>query len=180
LGTKWQLLTLLSDITSIDSAWLRGGEDALSIANIAQKMSWAAKRTTTRLEDRAYSLLAIFDVNMPLLYGEGRKAVTRLQEEILKQTDDESLFAHQITPWSSLTGFFGSLLAQSPDCFSQSRDVFSYTREPRLHVSLEPNLSVPPRVSKKGLRVYSFGCPCRYVNEVRMSGWLMIRVLAQK
>lgn len=174
LGTKWQLLTLLSDITSIDSAWLRGGEDALSIASIAQKMSWAANRTTTRLEDRAYSLLGIFDVNMPLLYGEGQKAFTRLQEEILKQTDDESLFAHQIPPWSSLTGFFGSLLAQSPDCFSQSRGVFSYTREPRLHLSLEPSLNVPPRVTKKGLRVYSFGCPCAYGNEVRMSGWLMI------
>ena len=57
-------------------------------------MSWAAKRETTRPEDIAYCLMGIFNVNMALLYGEGRKAFIRLQEEILKSTDDESLFAN--------------------------------------------------------------------------------------
>jgi hypothetical protein len=42
-------------------------------------------RDTTREEDKAYSLLGIFDVHMPLLYGEGEKrAFRRLQEEIDK------------------------------------------------------------------------------------------------
>jgi hypothetical protein len=56
-------------------------------------MSWASKRETTRSEDTAYCLLGIFDVNMPLLYGEGEKAFVRLQEEIMKNSDDQSLFA---------------------------------------------------------------------------------------
>ena len=48
-------------------------------------MSWAEKRETTREEDMAYSLLGIFDVCMPLIYGEGReKAFKRLREEIDK------------------------------------------------------------------------------------------------
>jgi hypothetical protein len=46
-------------------------------------MSWAASRETFRQEDKAYSLLGIFDVNMPLIYSEGKeKAMQRLREEI--------------------------------------------------------------------------------------------------
>jgi len=56
-------------------------------------MSWAAMRQTTRIEDMAYCLLGLFDVHMPLLYGEGRKAFRRRQEKILKKTDDLSLLA---------------------------------------------------------------------------------------
>ncbi|CAG8975659.1 hypothetical protein HYALB_00012317 [Hymenoscyphus albidus] len=53
--------------------------------HISMKMSWAARRTTTRAEDMAYCLLGLFDISMPLLYGEGgQKAFIRLQEEILK------------------------------------------------------------------------------------------------
>jgi len=40
----------------------------------------------------AYCLLGLFDVNMPLLYGEGQKAFMRLQEEILRRTDDHTIF----------------------------------------------------------------------------------------
>ena len=44
-------------------------------------MSWAETRQTTREEDIVYSLLGIFDVYMPLIYGEGREnAVRRLRE----------------------------------------------------------------------------------------------------
>ncbi|KAI0753618.1 heterokaryon incompatibility protein-domain-containing protein [Fomes fomentarius] len=61
--------------------------------SIAQRMSWAARRVTTREEDEAYCLLGIFDINMPPLYGEGRKAFRRLQEEIMRQSPDTTLFA---------------------------------------------------------------------------------------
>ncbi|KIM66406.1 hypothetical protein SCLCIDRAFT_58717, partial [Scleroderma citrinum Foug A] len=60
---------------------------------IAQIMSWAANRTTTRVEDRAYSLLGLLDVNMPMLYGEGKKAFHRLQLEIIRISNDQSIFA---------------------------------------------------------------------------------------
>ncbi|KAI1378168.1 hypothetical protein F4677DRAFT_414581 [Hypoxylon crocopeplum] len=56
-------------------------------------MSWASSRETTRIEDMAYCLLGIFDVNMPMIYGEGSKAFMRLQEEIVKDSSDMSLFA---------------------------------------------------------------------------------------
>jgi hypothetical protein len=66
----------------------------LGAASIAQKMSWAAGRKTTREEDVAYSLLGIFDVHIPLLYGEGGvNAFSRLQEELLRKYDDQSLYA---------------------------------------------------------------------------------------
>lgn len=78
-------------ITRIDKCSLQG-ED-LEKASIAQRMSWAAKRKTTRIEDMAYSLLGIFGVNMPMLYGEGEKAFLRLQGEIMKISDDQSLFS---------------------------------------------------------------------------------------
>lgn len=50
----------------------------------AQRMSWAAYRKTTRVEDRAYCMLGLFGVNMSLLYGEGERAFRRLQLEIIK------------------------------------------------------------------------------------------------
>jgi Heterokaryon incompatibility protein (HET) len=62
--------------------------------SVATRMSWAAHRQATRDEDIAYSLLGIFDIQMPLLYGEGSaKAFRRLQEEIIKSSNDQSIFA---------------------------------------------------------------------------------------
>jgi hypothetical protein len=82
--------SLLSDITGIPTRVLEiGGIDGVCIA---QKMSWAANRTTTRVEDMAYCLMGLFDVNMPLLYGEGTKAFGRLQEEIIRKSTDQSIF----------------------------------------------------------------------------------------
>ena len=61
--------------------------------SIAKRMSWASRRQTTREEDIAYCLLGLFDINMPLVYGEGPKAFTRLQLGIMKHSNDESIFA---------------------------------------------------------------------------------------
>lgn len=91
LGSKLDLCELLTTITGIEEAVLKYRN--LESICVAKKMSWASKRKTTRIEDTAYCLLGIFDVNMPLLYGEGSKAFTRLQEEIMKVYDDQSLFA---------------------------------------------------------------------------------------
>ncbi|KAH7355012.1 heterokaryon incompatibility protein-domain-containing protein, partial [Rhexocercosporidium sp. MPI-PUGE-AT-0058] len=86
------LLSLVARISGIDERVL---VDASSLTNIsvAKKMSWAASRETTKPEDLAYCLMGIFDVNMPLLYGEGSKAFLRLQEEIIKRSNDLSIFA---------------------------------------------------------------------------------------
>ncbi|OQU99596.1 hypothetical protein CLAIMM_05206 [Cladophialophora immunda] len=91
-GTKPGLSSILTQITRIEAGILGNPEDMYSLS-IAQRMSWAATRQTTRVEDMAYCLLGIFNINMPMLYGEGPRAFVRLQEEIAKGVNDLSLFA---------------------------------------------------------------------------------------
>ncbi|KAH6853976.1 heterokaryon incompatibility protein-domain-containing protein [Chaetomium sp. MPI-CAGE-AT-0009] len=92
IGDKYNLHRTLMDITGIPDVYLVGSP--LSTASVSMRMSWAAKRETSRIEDMAYCLLGIFNVNMPLLYGEGQKAFRRLQEEIMKAyPTDHTLFA---------------------------------------------------------------------------------------
>jgi hypothetical protein len=142
IGPKKKLCGLLSSITKIDEHILKGGN--LAEVSVARKMSWASHRKTSRLEDMAYCLLGIFDVNLPLIYGEGRKAFRRLQEAIMVTTPDQSLFAwghfvqkaantitedqflgHKPIAWKApedrvpLLG----LLAESPADFSSSQDI---------------------------------------------------------
>jgi len=115
IGTKLSLATEISGITGIPASILLG--ENLESTSIAQRMSWASKRKTTRVEDQAYCLLGIFGINMPLLYGEGKKSFTRLQEEIMKVSDDHSLFAWR--SWNPSR----SLLATSPADFSASSEI---------------------------------------------------------
>jgi hypothetical protein len=92
IGTRNGLHRLISRITGIERAFLSG--ERLDEASVAKKMSWAAKRQTTRLEDIAYCLLGIFEINMSLLYGEGERAFQRLQHKIMKvYPEDQTLFA---------------------------------------------------------------------------------------
>ena len=98
LGTKQTLAPLIEHVTGISLAIL-SREVELNQVSVAQRMCWAASRETTRIEDRAYSLMGIFDVHMPTIYGEGSYAFTRLQLEILKTIDDQSIFA-----WGPSTG----------------------------------------------------------------------------
>jgi hypothetical protein len=93
IGTRTSLCESLSKITGIEVSYLCGLAP-LEDASVSKRMSWAARRETTRTEDLAYCLLGLFDVNMPLLYGEGKKAFRRLQEEIMKANPtDHTLFA---------------------------------------------------------------------------------------
>ncbi|KAK7742099.1 hypothetical protein SLS53_004685 [Cytospora paraplurivora] len=92
LGQKSKLVMPLSRITHIDESILRDSS-MLHTIPVARRMSWAAGRETTRTEDIAYCLLGIFDINMPMLYGEGPKAFMRLQQHIASETADLSLLA---------------------------------------------------------------------------------------
>jgi hypothetical protein len=83
IGSKGTLESLLSNITGIDIGALRGVP--LSDFRIDERFSWAVHRETKRSEDKAYSLLGIFDVSMPSIYGEGEeKALVRLRELITR------------------------------------------------------------------------------------------------
>jgi hypothetical protein len=81
LGDKVSLVQEIFETTAISIPALQG--TPLSQFSVDQRMSWAEKRETKREEDTAYSLLGIFDIHMPLIYGEGRKkALIRLRKEI--------------------------------------------------------------------------------------------------
>jgi hypothetical protein len=118
IGTRSKMASRLSRITKVDEGVLTGVIE-LRYVSIAKRMSWAADRKTTRKEDIAYCLAGLFDVNMATLYGEGsEKAYRRLQEEIIKDSDDESLFAwtNERKDQPELQG----LLATSPADFRNS------------------------------------------------------------
>ena len=76
-------LFIVHEITGIAKNALRG--DALPNFSIKEQRSWAECRNTTIEEDRAYSLIGVFDVSMVPNYGERRdQAFRRLEEEIYK------------------------------------------------------------------------------------------------
>ncbi|KAK0626411.1 hypothetical protein B0T14DRAFT_534566 [Immersiella caudata] len=86
LGNRTTLERVIHDVTEIPLKALQGG--SLSDFSVHERMAWIEKRETTREEDRAYSLFGIFDVQLPLLYGEGElKAFRRLWEEIIKTSN---------------------------------------------------------------------------------------------
>lgn len=81
-------------------------------------MRWASGRETTREEDIAYCLLGLFNVNMPLLYGEGPKAFQRLQEEIVRNEDDYTILAWPGGNADVRSKAAISALAESPAAFA--------------------------------------------------------------
>ena len=91
--TKHELSGPLSQQTTIPECYLTRKRECFT-ASIAERMRWASSRKTTRLEDEAYCLLGLFNVNMPILYGERRQAFQRLQQELIKQQYvDTTIFA---------------------------------------------------------------------------------------
>jgi hypothetical protein len=141
VGERQALANDISNITGIDFSMLMHTRK-VDEYSIAQRMSWASHRKAKRLEDQAYSLMGIFDINMPLLYGEGSKAFLRLQQEIIKISNDQSIFAWTI-PDAEDDEVHG-LLASSPEMFLQSRDTIE--RSPGRH-------QVPYSMSHQGLSI---------------------------
>ncbi|TFK82087.1 HET-domain-containing protein, partial [Polyporus arcularius HHB13444] len=94
IGSKVALVGVLADVSGIDRALLacRPGVSYGSFS-VARRMSWASARETTRVEDRAYCLMGLFGITMPIIYGEGVRAFARLQAEILRTVYDDSVFA---------------------------------------------------------------------------------------
>ncbi|KAL1948078.1 hypothetical protein VTO73DRAFT_12153 [Trametes versicolor] len=136
LGTKMGLAKTLEKITKVDFDILLG-RTTLDSVSVARRMSWAAERKTTRVEDRAYSLLGIFGLHMSPIYGEGDNAFLRLQEEIIRTIPDQSILVwgnkcdlelSDKGEWSveSSYGFpeeNDGLLARSPRSFSGCSDI---------------------------------------------------------
>ena len=121
IGKKAMLAETLEEITRVPMYTLRHGLVDERRPCVAQIISWAADRRTTRVEDRTYSLMGLLDVNMPMLYGEGRNAFHRLQLEIIRSTDDQSIFV-----WgrNSRTVRTGSILADDPSFFKDCSNMW--------------------------------------------------------
>ncbi|KAK6857250.1 hypothetical protein PG995_007437 [Apiospora arundinis] len=135
LGDKQSLQSVIVDITGIPVEVLTNAKSPQTYS-IAQRMSWAARRMKERVEDRAYSLMGLFDVHMSIIYGEREKAFLRLQQHIIAQSADETIFAwdfdildksgkgiitadHQV---------FCGILAPSPACFARGGNLLSRGR----------------------------------------------------
>ncbi|TFK82688.1 hypothetical protein K466DRAFT_556185 [Polyporus arcularius HHB13444] len=103
IGTKESLVDLVEEITTIPADILlhRAPLDSISVA---RRMSWAAPRRATLVEDEAYSLMGLFGVSIPAIYGVGRQAFIRLQQQIFARTPDHSIFAWGgILEWEYIT-----------------------------------------------------------------------------
>lgn len=93
-------------------------------AGVAQRVSWAAKRQTTRVEDMAYCLLGLLGVNMPLLYGEGEAAFPRLLAEVIRKFPGHDVLAGgfglpiaDIYPPDEETVYSRPILPMTPDSY---------------------------------------------------------------
>ncbi|KAL8951481.1 MAG: hypothetical protein Q9222_002535 [Ikaeria aurantiellina] len=121
IGTKADLMAELVKRTGIPEGILNH-TTRLSACSIAQRISWAAERRTTRVEDSAYSLMGLFDIYMPMIYGERDKAFLRLQEHIIQKSKDESIFAWPMDfPGHTMT--YSGAFAPSPLAFSGCGDI---------------------------------------------------------
>ncbi|KUJ12954.1 uncharacterized protein LY89DRAFT_699514 [Mollisia scopiformis] len=117
LGSKTTMCETIFQITKIPRGVLVSSHE-IRRQSIAKRMSWASERQTTRMEDTAYCLLGIFEINMPLLYGEGERAFQRLQEELIKESDDQSIFA-----WDAEGFLNNGVFARSPADFRNAGDI---------------------------------------------------------
>ncbi|KAG9496376.1 hypothetical protein J7337_012964 [Fusarium musae] len=133
IATSAELAPSITEITGIPWSRLLKGRlsksHPLRRYSIAQRMSWASRRSTTRIEDQAYSLLGLFDISMPLVYGEGYGAFTRLLGEIIHKYADESFFASQLQ--------YVDFLPRSPMEFRESQSVI-ISSSPQLQRHYQP------------------------------------------
>lgn len=139
---------LVAQATGIDIEVLAHEKEPQDVP-IASRMSWAAERETTRIEDQAYSLLGIFGIYMQPMYGEGGRAFIRLQEEILKRIPDATIFAWgRKMPYMALYDpdgknraheYFSLSSAEENECTSllaPSPSSFHYNNIPKQYVPL--------------------------------------------
>jgi hypothetical protein len=154
-GTRVSLRDELISITKIDAKIFSLPRDPdvviirdlLDAIPVGRRMAWAATRQTTRPEDMAYCLIGLFSISMPLLYGEGgEQAFIRLQEEIIGDKNDLSLFAWRAGDSSTHRG----ILALSPHEFAGLSSL-----EFEQNMKFNPDFSM----SNKGLRINTFLMP---------------------
>ncbi|KAG0709357.1 hypothetical protein DFH29DRAFT_887975, partial [Suillus ampliporus] len=105
-----EILVALESATGIQKSYLKFYSP--SVEHPRMKLRWARDRVTKEKEDEAYCLMGIFGITMPVTYGEGDHAFSRLLMEIMKRTGDATLL-----DWSGQPSTLNSCLPSSPRCF---------------------------------------------------------------
>jgi len=129
-GSKNNLCEEIAAITWINVDVLRCRASPTTTCTVAERLSWASKRNASRVEDEAYSLLGLFDLSMPTLYGSGRKAFQMFLEEVLRRTGDVTplIWSKSMAPHeTSLSG----LLPRSPAFYTSRRCARTITSSSR-------------------------------------------------
>ncbi|KAF4336082.1 het domain protein [Fusarium beomiforme] len=149
IATKSELAPCITEITGIPWSCLLKGRlskaHPLRRYSVAQRMAWASRRSTTRIEDQAYSLLGLFDISMPLVYGEGYEAFTRLLGEIIQKYADHSFFASLL--------HYVDFLPRSPVEFRHSQTVVVSTSPQLQRYYTPPDHSHPFNLTNTGLQI---------------------------
>ena len=159
IGTKIELVAELSRKTKIPESVLSHASKP-SACSVAQRMSWAAERITTRVEDRAYSLMGLFDVYMPMIYGEREKAFLRLQQHIIQKSKDESVFAWCTEFPENLKSYSG-LFAPSPSAYVHCSEIIQ-TRGSEGFSEVNGELLIQSKVAPYSMKTYSALLHCTH------------------
>lgn len=115
-------------------------------------MSWAATRKTTRVEDRAYILMGLFDVNIPMIYGEREKTFLRLQYHIIEKSKDESIFAWGME-FPGNTRTCSGIFASSPLAFIVCSEIIQ-TQGSRGFSEINGEVSMTVKAFSRSIRTY--------------------------
>lgn len=105
-----QVVVAITKVTGIPETDIRNFVP--SCTRVSEKMRWASQRTTSRIEDMAYSLLGLFDTTMPIAYGEGARAFYKLMSTIADQYTEPDYFA-----WTGKPSQWSLALPSSPLCY---------------------------------------------------------------
>ncbi|KAN0094863.1 hypothetical protein V8E55_003150 [Tylopilus felleus] len=107
-----EIISEMKEATGVSARALMALQPGLD--DIRQKLCLASTRHTTLVEDAAYSLLGIFSMSLPVVYGEGDQALGRLLAQLLTSSGDSSILA-----WTGKSGNFNSCLPTSIAVFKQ-------------------------------------------------------------
>lgn len=119
-----------------------------SCDRVAEKMAWASQRKTMKIEDAAYSLLGLFNVTLPIAYGEADRAWYRLMAVIVNECTDASIFA-----WAGRPSPYSRALPSSPRSYSRL--------DPRLPANIFNRRHPSYEVTKLGVVIRMLVTPIR-------------------
>ncbi|KAG0696356.1 heterokaryon incompatibility protein-domain-containing protein [Suillus ampliporus] len=142
------MLEALSQVTGISRQSLLYFSPGL--VDVREKMIWASKRRTTRIEDTAYSLIGILNISLSVAYGEGERAFRRLMEAIMQACRE-----WQILAWGGAHSPFQASIPRSPLAYCAFDEASASIFSPDRHIMDRPSKFGDPffTMTKRGLEL---------------------------